>query len=123
MYYFLDVFWQGAVTSILLLLTAWYSFGQMKSIKTLDQGSTSFDYLKSFDRWLKEVLSRSEKIVRFSYPLYFLIAVSTIWSAWTQEPELSLKIQQKFPGLIFIGNIPLFALIIVGVAMLLVIYF
>lgn len=95
----------------------------MKSIKTLDQGSTSFDYLKSFDRWLKEVLSRSEKIVRFSYPLYFLIAVSTIWSAWTQEPELSLKIQQKFPGLIFIGNIPLFALIIVGVAMLLVIYF
>lgn len=122
-HYFLDAIWQGAVASVLLLLTAWYNKQHLHGIKTLDQGATSLDYLKSFDQWLKEVLSKSEKIVRFYYPLCFLVAISTIWSAWNKQEELILKIHQKFPDLIFIGNIPLFALIIVGVITLLMFYF
>ena len=58
MYYFLDVIWQGVAVSILLLLTVWYSKRQKRSIKTLDHGATSLDYLKSFDRLLKDALSR-----------------------------------------------------------------
>lgn len=121
-YYFLDFIWQGAVASILLLLTAWYNKRQMHGIKTLDQGATSLDYLKSFDRWLKDILSRGEKIARFSYPLYILIAFSTIGSAWNKQ-ELTLKIHQKFPDLLFIGNVPLLALIIAGVSILLMFFF
>ena len=121
-HYFLDAFWQGAAASILLLLTAWYSNQLIHSLKTLDHGATSFDYLKSFDRWLKDVLNRSEKIVRFSYPLYFLIAMSTIWSTWNKGPITS-KIYQKYPDVIFIGGIPLFAWIVAGVATLLMLYF
>jgi hypothetical protein len=121
-HYFLDALWQGTAASILLLLTAWYSNRLIHSLKTLDQGATSFDYLKSFDRWLKDVLYRSEKIVRFSYPLYFLIAISTIWSTWNKGPITS-KIYQKYPDVIFIGSIPLFAWIIAGVATLLMLYF
>src|SRR5690606_10068017 len=49
-YYFLDAIWQGAAASVLLLLTAWYNKRQIHRIKTLDQGATSFDYLKSLDR-------------------------------------------------------------------------
>ena len=122
MYYFLDVIWQGVATSILLLLTAWYSKRQKRSFKTLDHGATSLDYLKSFDRWLKDALSGGEKILRFTYPLYFLIAMSTIWSAWNKG-VLTSKLYQKFPDVIFIGSVPLFALIIVGVATLLMFYF
>jgi hypothetical protein len=122
-YSFLGFIWQGAVASILLFLTAWYSKRQMQSIKTLDQGATSLDYLRSFDRWRKDVLSKSEKVVRFSYPLYFLIAISTVLSAWNRQDWLGAKIHQKFPGLLFIGNIPLFALVIVGVITLLMFYF
>ena len=122
MYYFLDAIWQGVATSILLLLTAWYSKRQKRSIKTLDHGATSLDYLKSFDRWLKDALSRSEKILRFTYPLYFLIAMSTIWAAWNKG-TLTSKMYQKYPDIIFIGSVPLFALIIAGVATLLMLYF
>jgi len=122
-HYFLDAIWQGAAASILLLLTAWYNKRLMDRIKTLDQGATSLDYLKSFDRWLKDVLSSSEKIVRFSYPLYFLIAMSTIGSAWSKSEKLISETHRKFPDLLFIGNIPLFALIIVGVTTLLMFYF
>jgi hypothetical protein len=121
-YYFLDVIWQGVAASILLLLTAWYSKRQKRSFKTLDHGASSLDYLKSFDRSLKDVLSKGEKILRFSYPLYFLIAMSTIWSAWNKG-VLTSKMYQKFPDVIFIGSVPLFALIIAGVATLLMFYF
>src|SRR5690606_21731308 len=79
-YYILGAVWQGISASILLLLTAWYAKHQMNSIKILDQGVTSLDYLKAFDQWLKDVFARSEKVVRFSYPIYFLIGISTIWS-------------------------------------------
>lgn len=120
--YFVDAFWQGVAASILLLLTAWYSKRKMHNLNTLDQGATSLDYLKSFDRRLKDVLSRSEKIVRFSYPLYFLIAMSSMWSAWNKGPITS-KMYQKYPDVIFIGSVPLFVWIIAGVATLLMLYF
>ena len=121
-HYFLDAIWQGAAASVLILLTAWYGKLQMNSLKTLDQGATSLDYLKSFDRWLKDLFSRSEKIARFYYTLCFLIAMSTMGLAWNKG-ELTSKMHQKYPDLIFIGNFPLFALIIAGVATLLMFYF
>ena len=110
-HYFVDAFWQGVAVSILLLLTAWYSKRKMHNLNTLDQGATSLDYLKSFDRRLKDVFSGSEKIVRFSYPLYFLIVMSSMWSAWNKGPITS-KMYQKYPDVIFIGSVPLFVWII-----------
>ena len=121
-HYFLDAIWQGVAASILLLLTAWYSIRQKRSLKTPDHGATSLDYLKSFDRSLKDALSGGEKILRFTYPLYFLIAMSTIWSAWNKG-ELTSKIYQKYPDVVFIGSVPLFVWIIAGVATLLMLYF
>jgi hypothetical protein len=120
--YFMDIVWQGVATSMLLLLTVWYSIWQRRSTKTLDHGANSLDYLKSFDRSLKDTLSKNEKILRFSYPLYFLIAMSMIYSAWNKG-EITSKMYQKFPDIIFIGSVPLFALIIAGVATILMYYF
>ena len=122
-YYFLGVVWQGVATAILFLLVAWYSIRQKRSIKTLDHGATSLDYLKAFDGLLKDALSRSEKILRFTYPLYFLIGVSTVWSAWNKSEKPILNMRQEFPDSIFIGNVPLFVWIIVGVVTILMFYF
>jgi len=121
-YYFLDAIWQGVAISILMLLTVWYSIRQKRSIKTLDHGATSLEYLKSFDRLLKDALSRGEKVLRFTYPLYFLVAISVMWSAWNKG-TLTSKMYQKYPDVIFIGSVPLFAWIIAGVATLMMFYF
>ena len=120
--YFLDVVWQGVATSILFLLVLWYSKRQRLSFETLDHGTTSLDYLKSFERRIKDSLSRSEKVLRFIYPLSFLIAISILWSAWNKGP-LTSKMYQEYPDVIFIGSVPLFAWIIAGVATLLMLYF
>src|SRR5688572_1844547 len=122
MYYLLDVIWQGVTVSILLLLTLWYSNRQRRNNKTLDHGATSLDYLKSFDLRIKDGLSRSEKVLRFIYPLFFLIAMSTLWAAWDKGP-LTSKMYQQYPDVMFIGSVPLFAWIIAGVATLLMFYF
>jgi Na+/H+ antiporter NhaC len=120
--YFLDVIWQGVATFILFLLAVWYNKWRRRSIQTLDHGANSLDYLKSFNRRIKDELSRSEKVLRFIYPLSFLIAMSIIWSAWNKGPITS-KMYQEYPNVIFIGSVPLFAWIIAGVATLLVFYF
>ena len=120
--YFVHAVWQGLAASVLLLLTAWYNKQQIKSLRTLDQGATSLAYLRSFDRWLKDVLLRSMRVARFSYPLYFLIALSTVWSAWNGQEGLTSKIRQKFPELIAIGNVPLVALAIIAAIILLMLW-
>lgn len=121
-YYFLDAFWEGVGASVLLLLTAWYNKRQIDNITALDQGATSLDYLKSLRSWLKGVVSKSEKIARYSYPLYVLIAISTIWSAWEKQ-GLTLKIHQRFPDLLFIGDVPLFVLLTGALMILLMLCF
>lgn len=123
MHYFLDAIWQGVASSILVLLTAWYIKLQLKGLKTLDQGVNSLDYLKSFDRWIKDVISRTSKIVRFSYPLYFLIGMSTIWSTWVKQEKLVMATHQKFPDSVYVGNMPLFALVFVLIATFLMAYY
>jgi hypothetical protein len=122
-YYFVGVIWHGVAASVLILVTTWYGKMQMNGLNALDQGATSLDYLKSFDRWLKNVFSRSEKIARIYYTLCFVIAISTMGAAWNENEELVSATHRKFPGLIFIGGIPLVALIIGGVATLLMFYF
>lgn len=117
-YYFLDALWEGTCASVLLLLTAWYNKRQISKIKTLDQGKNSLEYVKSLHRWLKDVLLKSEKIARVSYPLYILIAVITIASAWNKQ-GLTLKIHQKFPDFPLVEHIPLFALITGGLLVVL----
>lgn len=122
-HYFLDASWQGVAASLLLLLTAAYNQRQLQGIKRLDPGATSLVYLRSFDRWLADVLSRSGKIARFIYPVYFLIAISTVWSAWSKQEALILKMQQQFPNMTIIGGVPLSVVIIIGVATMLMGYF
>lgn len=122
LYYFLDALLQGLAASVLLLFTAWYNKRQIDSVKTLDQGVTSLDYLRSLEQWLKDVLSRGEIIARFSYPLYIVIAISTIWSAWNKQ-GVTMKIQQKFPDFIPANNLDLAAIAIAGILTLLMFWF
>lgn len=121
-YYFLNVIWQGVTISILMLLTVWYSKRQKRSFKALDHGATSLEYLRSFDQFLKDSLSRGEKVLRFTYPLYFLMGISTMWSVW-DKGVLTSKMYQQYPDIIFIGSVPLFVWIILGVAVVLITYF
>jgi hypothetical protein len=121
-YYLMDATWQGFSFSLMLLSTLWYSLRQNRDFKTLNYGATSLDYLRSFYTLLTNRLSKSEKIFRFSYPLYFVIAASAAWTTWSKH-GITQMWHQKYPDRIYIGDAPLFAIIAMGVATLLVLYF
>ena len=96
-YYLMDATWQGLAFSLMLLLTLWYGLRQNRNFKTLNYGATSLEYLRSFDHLLTDRLSKSEKIFRFSYPLYFLIATSAAWSVWSSH-GITQKMAPKISG-------------------------
>ncbi|RIV36692.1 hypothetical protein D2V08_01540 [Flagellimonas lutimaris] len=106
-----------------MAFSAWYSVHQVRSLTALNYGATSYDYLKSFNQWLKNVLIKNENIFRFSYSLYFLFAMIAILTVWSKQENLIAKIAQKYPNLIFRGDIPLIVLIIIAIGTLLIFIF
>lgn len=121
-YYFLDFLWQGLAAVVLVLFTAWYTRRLLHRIGTLDHGASSLNYLKSVDQLIGEVIFKSEKIVRFLYPLYFLIAYSTIWSTLNKQGLLT-RWQHKYPQSAFIDQLPMLALVAGAAAAFLLFYF
>lgn len=111
LYYFIDALWQGLAITVILLFIAWYQKKVFANLKPIDQSLNSLEYLKLFDSWVKDALTKSGKITKFVYPTMFLIVSSAIWSAWSKNERLILEIKNRFPDLTFIGNVPLVALI------------
>ena len=68
----------GAFIFFLLMGVCWKSMIQAKTMKNIDASLSSYEYLKSFDSWLKIAISNSSKVMRFFYPLVFLAALMPI---------------------------------------------
>jgi len=66
---------------IFLLFNVYVIVGkkQLNSLKKIDKSTNSYQYLKSFDNWMKGIISYNTRIARFFYPLIFLAAAATLW--------------------------------------------
>jgi len=117
-YYFLGVFWYGLAYSTMALFMLWYTQGIINSIKRLDQGANSYEYLKSFDSCLNDIFEKMGKIVRFSLPIYCFIGLSAIGAFWTKM-GMFLILQKRHPTI----DIQLCALVYLGTSVLLAIIF
>lgn len=117
-YYFLGVFWYGLAFSITTFFMLRYTGRIVSTITTLDQGASSYDYLKSFESCLKDIFAKFEKLGRFSYPLYTLILNSALWVGWHHLGIVSI-LQHRHPT----ADIPLIMLSFLGVQSLLAIVF
>jgi hypothetical protein len=112
-YCFMGALWQGVAICLFFLFRILYVKSVMDSNQLPDQGATSYDYLKSFDKWLKEILSKIEKMARYSNTLIVPLAMSAAWSIWSKYGIIT-KLTQKHPNL----DIPLIAIIITVVLIL-----
>lgn len=95
-YYFLGVFWYGLAFSITAFFMLRYTGRVISTVATLDQGATSYSYLKSFDRFLKDIFLIDKNIARYSVPLYALILNSAIWSGWNKMGIIEI-LQHRHP--------------------------
>lgn len=51
----------------------------MKGLAKIDKNETSYQYLKTFDNWMKEQLTVNSRMARFYYPYIFLSVVLGYW--------------------------------------------
>ncbi|WP_340153928.1 hypothetical protein [uncultured Marivirga sp.] len=122
-YFLVDAVWQGLAISVLMLVTAWFSKRQIERIEPVETGQNSYDYLKSFKGWLDTILLKNGSVTRFTYPIYFLIVMSMLFSSWSSQEDLVNEVGSKFPDVIFIGDVPLMAWVFTTVVTLLMLLF
>lgn len=111
----------GAFIFLLLMGVCWKSMRQAKTMKNIDTSLSSYEYLKSFDSWLKIAISNSTKVMRFFYPLVFLAALMPIVHALKSGEVTNAAILNS--GFHLVYGIPTFAWIIAIVIAVLIFVF
>lgn len=51
----------------------------LKGLNKIDKNVSSYEYLKSFDNWMKEQISINVKMSQYIYPYIFLAMISGFW--------------------------------------------
>ena len=74
-----DIPYMGIGFFIMLNILAFFNFKLMKGLNNIDKNVNSYQYLKTFDSWLKEMVSINAKFARIFYPLIFLSIVAGFW--------------------------------------------
>lgn len=89
----------------------------LNGLVDIDKGDSSYQYLKSFNQWIKNQIAINKKIATFMYPIIF---ASLILGFWFKDAEGSLlgerlvhEILVGFPNTYLIFDIPLIGIVIV----------
>ena len=78
----------------------------LKGLNKIDKNVNCYEYLKSFDDWMKAQISINKKMSRYIYPYIFLAMVSGFW--------FSSPFRESIPGILgnhevyFVSGIPVF---------------
>ena len=73
--YFVKIPVMGVLMFVLFNVIVIVNKKLFNGLKTIDKNVSSYQYLKSFDDWMKEQISINEKMSRFIYPYIFLAMV------------------------------------------------
>ena len=120
-YTFLGVPIAGLFIALLLLGVLWLAVKQGKSLDSIEQSMTSYEYLTAFNNWIHNIISSNVKVMRFFYPLVFLASMAPIWYA-LKNGDVTAKIMEESDMSMLFG-FPIVGLIGVSAVMLLMVIF
>ncbi len=103
-----------AIASILAYIV-YVGVKQSEELDKIEMGDNSYEYLKSFDAWIKKSFAKYISIYRFIYPaLVILFALWTRMSSWGEL--FCTKVAAKYPDIPFVWDTPLPAILFVAFA-------
>jgi hypothetical protein len=111
----------GVFIFFLLMGVCWIGIKQGRTMKNIDASLSSYDYLKSFNSWLKMAISNNTKVMRFFYPLVFLASLMPIVHALKTGEVTNAAILNS--GFHLVYGIPTFTWIIALVIAVLIYVF
>ncbi len=86
-----------------------------KQLKKIDKGLNSYQYISSFDMWVKELISVNTKMSRYLYPYIFLSMIIGFWfgSFGGNIPgeEFVDKLIIDYPNTYLVFDLPLFGIL------------
>ncbi len=105
----------GVFVFLLFVAPAIYTKKQMEKVEEIDKNVSSYQYLKMFDHWLKDQISRNVMLSRFFYPTCILAASLIMWFSDGSGPLME-ELLMKYPDLLLIWGVPFYFIIGVLVA-------
>ena len=107
---------------VLLNTLALINLKLMRGLNAIDKNVNSYQYLKTFDGWMKEMISLNQKFARFLYPLVFISLLVGFWfgefGGDVPGENLVKALAERFPDMVLIFGLPLY--LILGVIFILI---
>ena len=94
----------------------------LKGLKKIDSNTSSYQYLKDFDTWMKEQILINIKMSRYIYPYVFLTMIASFWFSG-HSTEILNEILGSTHQIYFVKGIPVFWVLGIGSITSLLAYF
>ena len=115
--YFNGMLITGIIFFVVLSMLVIINKRLLNDLEKIDKGASSYQYLKTFNDWIKKQVSINKRFSRFMYPIIFL---SIIMGWWTIDAEgiplgerLVGEVLYGFPDTYLIQGVPLIAIIVI----------
>jgi len=117
--YVQGLFLSGVLIFILLNVIVFVNRNLLRSIKEIDKNLNSYEYLKSFDSWLKKQIAINEKLSAFVYPSLFISMILGFWFSERFQKGIAI-ILGNYNEIYFYKGYPIFwILLLVAITCLL----
>ena len=114
---FVKIPYMGISFFFLFSVLVFFAIKFKKKLDAINKNTNSYQYLKTFDNWTKEMTKFNTKMSTYLYPYVFLSMVAGFWfgSFGGNIPgeELVNLLQTKYPDMMVFFGIPLFGIIAV----------
>ena len=112
----------GGVIGTMLFSLVVMGNKQLKTLDEIDKSLSSYDYIKAFDGWMKDIMAFYTKMYSFLYPMAFIAVMTQL--RFTEDGSRVLSdIVSHIPEQFVLGGVPWFILLAVVVIAGLLSYF
>ena len=115
--YFVGIPIMGVMFFITLTVLVIINKRLLDSLKKIDKGVSSYEYLKGFNEWINQQVSINKRFATVMYPIIFLSVIIGFWHKDTEGIPLGKRlvgeVLKGFPDIYMVQDIPLIALIVI----------
>lgn len=113
----------GAFIGLMMAYLIWVGRRQARYLEEINYGSSSYEYLKAFNDWLKNAIEEYGRIYRYLYPILFLAFIlATLYAELLGQQSIISKIMSD-PDTYLIQGLPIFWILPIMLFIVLVFFF
>ena len=125
--FFVGIPLTGVIFFVTLTVVVIINKKLLNGLEEIDKGVSSYQYLKSFNQWIKKQVSINKKMSTFLYPIIFVSMIIGFWFKDAEGIPLGKRLVNEvligFPDIYLIQGIPLIAIIVIILIMALLAFF